>query len=97
MLAVTNFFAASNYLEACLWIVIAGIVVCRARRSNLRWPAAVTLVAFGCSDIVEAQSGAWWRPWWLLVWKGVCVLVLITLVAMAHREKRLASQNSLKR
>jgi hypothetical protein len=30
-------------------------------------------VLFGSSDVVEAQTGAWWRPLWLLAWKGVCL------------------------
>jgi hypothetical protein len=38
---------------------------------------ACVLVAFGFSDVVEIQTGAWWRPWWLLVWKGACLLAML--------------------
>ena len=47
--------------------------------------AAVVFIAFGVSDIVETTTGAWWRPWWLLVWKGVCVLALLTLFVRWRR------------
>jgi hypothetical protein len=50
--------------------------------------AAVTLVLFGISDVVEVETGAWYRPWWLLVWKGVCVMVLGYLLITYIREKR---------
>ena len=87
MLAVTNFFATSNYFEAVLWMVIAAIVAVRARRWRLRWMAVAALGAFGVSDIVEASTGAWWRPWWLLLWKGVCVAVLLGVMIAAWRER----------
>lgn len=31
-------------------------------------------MAFGVSDIIELQTGAWWRPWWLLLLKAACLL-----------------------
>ena len=42
--------------------------------------AAATLTLFGLSDIVEIQTGAWWQPWWLLVWKGACISGLVLLL-----------------
>ncbi len=76
------FFRWANYGEAALWIVLG--LVCAgfayARRGPLRrcagW-AAIGLVLFGGSDIVEVQTGAWWRPWWLLVWKAGCIGLLL--------------------
>ena len=47
--------------------------------------AAVTFCAFGVSDIVEVETGAWWRPWWLLVWKGLCIVVLLVLLWQHYR------------
>jgi hypothetical protein len=26
---------------------------------------------------VEARTGAWWEPWWLFVWKALCVVGLL--------------------
>ncbi|HTD65354.1 MAG TPA: hypothetical protein VK846_02340, partial [Candidatus Limnocylindria bacterium] len=37
---------------------------------------ALTLAVFGGSDLVEARTGAWWKPWWLFVWKALCVIGL---------------------
>jgi hypothetical protein len=41
---------------------------------------------FGVSDLVEAQTGAWWEPWWLFVMKAACVLVFV-LAWRAHRRQ----------
>ena len=39
--------------------------------------AAVAFVVFGVSDIIEAETGAWWKPIELLVLKAACVLTFI--------------------
>ncbi|KZN39399.1 hypothetical protein N480_00790 [Pseudoalteromonas luteoviolacea S2607] len=39
--------------------------------------ASITLIAFGVSDIIEASTGAWWRPLSLLFFKAGCVLTLL--------------------
>jgi len=44
---------------------------------------AILFVAFAGSDIVELHTGAWWRPWWLLCWKGACLFGLLS-VAIAY-------------
>ncbi len=78
-------FVVGNYVEAGVWIVIglicgvlaglkAGVV-----RQRLLCSVPV-FSAFGVSDIVEVQTGAWWRPWWLFVWKGSCVLGMVVLL-----------------
>ena len=94
-------FETINFIEAMLWSVIGlglaafwcavGLGLCHAnakgktsvRTSSLM--AAMTFALFGLSDIVEIQTGAWWRPWWLLVWKAVCVLVLLVLLIRYRR------------
>jgi hypothetical protein len=61
---------------------------------NQCWNAAATLIAFGVSDVIEIQTGAWWRPWWLLVWKGLCIAVLVSLFwqwRAKHRKERSAT------
>ena len=82
--ATDPLFRQANYAEAGLWAVIGVFAAAIAfRRSG--WARgrclllAATMFAFGASDVVEAGTGAWWRPWWLLVWKGTCVLVLLGL------------------
>ena len=86
------FFEVGNYVEAGLWTFVALVCVVYAfRRTGLTrrrcWQAAFVFFVFGCSDIVEAQTGAWWRPWWLLVWKVICVVALVALL-VDYRQKR---------
>ncbi len=81
---ITSGFVAANVVEALLWFLVAGIVFYRFRSAA----GAVLLVAFGISDLVETQTGAWWRPWWLLVWKAACIAGLLTLLVLAWRNKK---------
>ncbi|MHC4132622.1 MAG: hypothetical protein ACYSSP_06740 [Planctomycetota bacterium] len=50
--------------------------------------ASILLIAFGCSDFVEIRTGAWWRPWWLLVWKGGCLTGFAILLAWYYLLKK---------
>ena len=96
---ITAEFRQANLAEAGLWFIIAATAVA----IGIRKPApvrrrclllAVTLVAFGLSDLVETRTGAWWRPWWLLAWKSACVGVLLTLLLLARRRQtRLAASD----
>lgn len=87
-----GFFSEANHIEAALWLAIGAGFIAHAvlkaafRKECLR--AAITFIAFGFSDIVEARTGAWWRPWWLLVWKGACVLVFLLLLIGYIRWRR---------
>lgn len=70
-----------NYGEAVLWLGISFLFLFRVFRKNavhrdLHLILVIGFFAFGISDLVEVQSGAWWRPWWLLLWKTACVAVL---------------------
>ncbi len=73
-----TFFQQANYWEAALWVVIALAFVAaallrpKARRRCLT--LAFFFAAFGGSDVVEAQYGQWWDPWWLFAWKAACVI-----------------------
>ena len=66
-----------NAVEAGWWVLVA-LAVCFLRMPVkihwTRWPLAALLLLFGVSDVVEIWTGAWWRPWWLAVWKGACVV-----------------------
>jgi len=46
---------------------------------------AVVFWIFAGSEVMETQTGAWWKPWWLAVWKGGCIAVLITLGTRHYR------------
>lgn len=86
-------FRIANYAEACLWVCLGVVVFVKAKRSGPGarrrvWILTVGLFAFGGSDVVEAQTGAWWDPWWLLVWKGACLAVFLGVLIDHVRAKR---------
>src|SRR5687768_131601 len=69
-----------NLIEAGVWLLLALVLAGYAlRRERQLRPTlfllVLTLAVFGGSDLVEARTGAWWKPWWLFVWKAACVLV----------------------
>jgi hypothetical protein len=85
-------FEYANYGEAVLWglvgLVFAVYGVRRTGATRRRCTlAALMFLLFGLSDVVEVRSGAWWRPWWLLVWKAFCVLMMVGLLT-EHLIKR---------
>lgn len=87
-----DFFRYANYAEAALWAVIGGacLLVGRSRKSAVRrryWSAAPWFILFGVSDVIEAGTGAWWRPWWLLAWKAACVVALAGIGVAALRRR----------
>ncbi|MCK5594700.1 hypothetical protein KAI19_00810 [bacterium] len=76
-----NIHLVGNYIEAILWALIAITVLIRSRKSpkQLKQIAVQTSIAFfsfAVSDLIEVQTGAWWRPWWLLLLKIICVIAL---------------------
>ncbi|MFP5269733.1 hypothetical protein [Coleofasciculus sp.] len=78
-------YQKGNYIEAGIWIAIAlGFGVRIIRHSGTeRYQALMaflTFFFFGLSDIIEVQTGAWWRPWWLFVWKSLCVFSMAALL-----------------
>ena len=71
-----------NEFEVVLWITISVILVWRSRglarpQRLIAQVAAIAFFQFGPSDVVEIQTGAWWTPWWLFVWKALCVGMLV--------------------
>ncbi len=80
-----NFHAVVNTLEAIFWAGIGCVFIwqsLRAKDKPIRTRcriAAVAFLLFGGSDAVEITTGAWWRPWWLLLWKAVCLICLVSL------------------
>jgi hypothetical protein len=95
---IDPYFVIANYAEAALWNAIGVVFLVaaaagQAPRRDRRWPrtlivAAVLFIAFGWSDVVETRTGAWWRPWWLLAWKGLCVLSLLAVGLGYYRSRR---------
>lgn len=80
-------FQLANIAEGVLWLFV-GILVLGIYRSKAAAGVAVTLMLFGVSDWIEASTGAWWRPWWLLIIKAACVAVLLaSLVIYFHKPR----------
>jgi hypothetical protein len=71
-----------NLAEGILWLGFAigfGLSVYRPGLRTRKIIAAVTFLWFGFSDFAEMNlSGD--LPWWLLLWKGSCLLVLLILL-----------------
>lgn len=90
---LADLHSLGNYLEAGLWILLGlgfAVHATRSPRPQWRrgWVTSLALVAFGLSDLAEVGTGAWWRPWWLLTWKGGCVAIFGVLLAQHYRGKR---------
>ena len=71
-----------NLAEAVLWMAFAAIFAALAYRASERkrrlWLIlTVSFLAFSASDVIESQTGAWWRPLWLLVLKTSCIGVFL--------------------
>jgi len=80
-----------NLVEGILWIVIGAcflVSLLRPAQRGTKPVAAATFIMFGISDFIEMDTGAWWRPWWLLVWKGICVAAMAGLLIDYLRRRR---------
>lgn len=93
--------AVFNQGEALLWLAISlailiHTIVRKLRRFSIP-PAQLPLIPafalFGLSDLIEAKTGAWWRPWWLLALKALCILVF--LFCLFHHLKKSRKTNVL--
>lgn len=80
-----------NFYESILWFTIGLTMAVAAFRHRQQWKqllaAAGLFVMFGFSDIVEMETGAWWRPWWLFVWKAVVVAGLVSILLWYRRRQ----------
>lgn len=88
--SLDQLFVTANRVEGVFWCGVAGVVGVATLRGRVRprWQgvaAVLLLIAFGASDWVEATTGAWYRPWWLFVWKALCV---VTLAAFGFTQRR---------
>ena len=60
------------------------------KRRRLFLMLALAFFAFGISDLIEAETGAWWRPFWLLVLKGGCIGVFAYVTWQFRRIRKKA-------
>ena len=71
-----------NLIEIGLWAVIGMVFLVRALRPEfrrLKLAAAATFIIFAVSEVIELDTGAWWRPWWLFALKAGCVVCMFVL------------------
>jgi hypothetical protein len=69
-----------NLIEAGFWMLVSFVVLFKGLKSSgpvrrIYLMLAPAFFVFGISDIIESRTGAWWRPFWLLLLKGACVLI----------------------
>ncbi len=76
-------------LWSCMGLGFAVYAFVTGRQRPRSFLIAVVFALFAVSDVIELSTGAWWRPWWLMLWKTVC---LVTLVAFAVDYRRKAKQ-----
>ena len=76
--------AEFNYIESGLWFLLALILTINALTKGKLNPyfkikiiSAIAFFAFGISDIIEAQTGAWWWPFSLFLLKAICVITFV--------------------
>lgn len=77
-------YVNGNYIEAFIWFCFAiGFAITALKTSGKtrihRVITTLVFFLFCLSDIVEVQTGAWWSPWWLFVWKVSCGFSMIRL------------------
>jgi hypothetical protein len=73
-----DFVTVGNIIEGIFWIALSLFFLapaCRRKEKHRLFclTGGVILILFGGSDFYEAHTGAWWKPWWLLLWKIGCV------------------------
>ena len=82
-----------NRFEAALWFAFAALCAIKAARASrdrrrIFAMLAAAFAVFGVSDLIEAETGAWWRPWWLAAMKGACLVVLVAGIRKLRKNSR---------
>ncbi len=76
-------FFTFNICEGILWLAFAAgfavVFLRRRQRLGLMLAGGLLFLSFGLSDFVETQTGGWYKPWWMLAWKGVTLAGLLTV------------------
>lgn len=87
--------ATFNFYEAMLWFSIAFILIASALLNKSKKPyknnliiASLLFIAFGISDLIEMQTGAWWKPIGLLALKSGCILGFLFCLIRYYKIRR---------
>lgn len=73
---------AFNHCEAALWLLVAVVFLFKSWRARaplrrVLMILGIAFLAFSVSDMIEAKTGSWWDPPWLLVLKAACVAAMV--------------------
>lgn len=87
-----------NWVEIFLWSImgvgfLTYAIVKRSKADWFIWLLAPAFLLFALSDYIEIQTGAWWKPIWLLLLKVTCTAVFI-MAAIRHYRKTKDSESS---
>jgi hypothetical protein len=90
---------SGNLIEAAVWFVVAALFILKAIRADSRLRLVFLLLAvaflfFGISDLVESETGAWWRPLWLLALKTICVASFVFGFTAYYRLRRQSASDA---
>ena len=74
--------AIFNVAEAIFWLVLAVVVALRARSTapplrRIGYLVAAAFFAFAGTDLIEAKTGSWYCPLWLLGYNAACVALIV--------------------
>jgi len=75
-------FKTFNFVEGINWLIL-GIFfltlskIIPQKYKKLALFTSLILILFGITDFIEIRTGAYWIPWWLLVWNIFCVSGII--------------------
>jgi glycerol-3-phosphate acyltransferase PlsY len=81
-----------NVIEAGIWVTLATrfLLYALRRPTSLKKAFLVfstTLFLFGLSDVIETQTGAWYRPWGLFLMKAICVILILGCLIIFFRNR----------
>lgn len=82
--------AGLNSVEAAIWVSVGLLILVGYKKVSVKGSRkdvvglGILFVAFGISDVVEFFSGAWWQPWWLLLWKTFNAIGLVVFVGKLY-------------
>lgn len=71
-----------NLCEAVVWVTIAFTLAWRSSSAHpslqrVGYVAAAAFFVFAGTDLIEAKTGAWYRPLGLLLYNAVCLTVIV--------------------
>ena len=92
-MVVDEYFRVANQIECVFWNCFGlGFLLSAVKPSyrRLKLLSGLVFVVFGLSDFVESGTGAWWDPWWLLLWKSACFLALAAILFLYMKNQRAA-------